>query len=82
MDAIIEILLEVFSEGTFILSKSNKAPKLVRVILLLTILSAVFASYYLAYLMRSHWQIMWTLIVLGSILLWFLTWPLFKHKSN
>lgn len=82
MEIVLEILLEIFVEGTFFMAKSDKTPRLLKIIIFLTIISGMLALFYLAYTMRSHWQFMWMFIILGSMLALFLISPIVRHLRS
>lgn len=72
MDILIELFLEFLIEGTAKTAESKKTPKLTRLLALALIMGMMLFLFFMAYINRTEKEMMWTFIVFGSLIAFFL----------
>jgi len=72
MDLLVGLFLEFLIEGTAAIAKSKKAPKLLKLFALTLIIGTMLLLFVLSYYARADKVLMWTFIILGSLLAFFL----------
>ena len=66
------MFLEFLIEGTAEIAKSKRTPKFLRLFALALIIGTMLLLYFLSYNARDDKSMMWTFIVLGSLIPFFL----------
>lgn len=82
MELFMEIVMELLFEGTVEIAKSKKSPKALRYFILGVIVGVMGLFFFLSYVQRDNEPLMWTFIVLGSVLAMFLLSLFHRHMKT
>ena len=72
MDILVGLFLEFLIEGTAEIAKSKKTPKFLRLFALALIIGTMLLLFLLSFTARADKTMMWTFVVFGSLIAFFL----------
>ena len=79
MEALLNFFLELFIEGTAEIARSKRSSRLLRYIILVFMIGAMFILYYLAFYLKNDLTFLWTFFLLGSFIGIFLLKILYEY---
>ncbi len=85
MEVLLNFFLELFIESSAEIARSKKNSRLLRYLVLVFMLGAMFILYYLAYSLRNDLTYLWTFFLLGSFIGIFflkLLYEYLKRRNN